>query len=272
MNNKYQKSVDYIKSKINYQPHIAIILGSGLHSLGENIDNPVVIPYADIPEFPVSTAPGHKGNLIFGQIHGVNVVIMQGRFHFYEGYPMTVVTYPVRVFSLLGVKYLFVTNAAGGINKNFGVGDIMLINDHICMTQNPLIGKNLDEFGERFPDMTVPYDKELRNIALEVARGESIDLKQGVYIGVTGPSFETIAEVNFFRTVGADAVGMSTVPEVIVARHCGMKVFGMSMITNAAAMEDASVLNDGADVLYQADKEANRMEKIVREMIKRIKS
>lgn len=266
----YQKSVEYLKSKVNVKPQVAIILGSGLHSLGENIDNPIVIPYSDIPEFPTSTAPGHKGNLIFGQINGVDVVVMQGRFHFYEGYPMTVVTYPVRVFALLGVKYLFVTNAAGGINKDFTVGDIMIINDHICMTQNPLIGKNLDEFGERFPDMTVPYDKKLRELALKVAKEQNISVKQGVYIGVTGPSFETIAEVNFFRNIGADAVGMSTVPEVIVARHCGMQVFGMSMITNAAAMEDASVLNDGADVLYQADKEANRMEKIVKEMIAKI--
>ncbi|MDL2239054.1 purine-nucleoside phosphorylase [Bacteroidales bacterium OttesenSCG-928-K03] len=266
----FQKSVDYIKTKIKVNPKVAIILGSGLHRLAESIENPITIPYKDIPEFPVSTAPGHKGNLIFGKISGVDVVVMQGRFHFYEGYPMSVVTYPIRVFSLLGVEYLFVTNAAGGINKSFGVGDVMLINDHISLTQNPLIGKNLEEFGERFPDMTVPYDKELRVLALKIAKEQNIELKQGVYIGVTGPSFETIAEVNFFRLIGADAVGMSTVPEVIVARQCSMKVFGMSMITNAAAMEDASILNDGEDVLYQADKEAGKMEIIVKEILKKI--
>ena len=266
----YQNSVNYIKSKIKVQPKVAIILGSGLHSLAKNIENPITIPYTEIPDFPVSTAPGHIGNLIFGKLNGVDVVVMQGRFHFYEGYPMSVVTYPVRVFALLGVEYLFVTNAAGGINKNFRVGDVMIINDHINLSQNPLIGKNLDEFGLRFPDMTVPYDKELRNMALQIADEQGIALKQGVYIGVTGPSFETIAEVNFFRIIGADAVGMSTVPEVITARHCRMKVFGMSMITNAAATEDASVLNDGDEVIRNADQEAHKMEKVIRELVKRL--
>ncbi|MDD4142086.1 MAG: purine-nucleoside phosphorylase [Bacteroidales bacterium] len=262
-----KRAIEYIKERINIQPKTAIILGSGLGTLADEIENALIIPYTSIPGFPVSTAPGHKGNLIFGMIEGVPVVAMQGRFHYYEGYTMEQVTFPVRIFSLLGVERVFVTNAAGGVNKSYHVGDIMLIKDHINMLPNPLIGKNKDEFGVRFPDMTHPYDKKMRESAKSAAEKLGVSLREGVYIGVTGPSYETASEVNFFRMAGADAVGMSTVPEVIVARHCGMRVFGMSIITNEATSEDSMTVNDEQDVLVQADKATRIMSSIVKMMI-----
>lgn len=271
MNNNYIEILNYIKSRINCTPQIAIILGSGLGNLANEITDATVIPYSDIPHFPTSTAPGHKGNFIVGKLSGKDVIAMQGRFHYYEGYSLQQVTMPVRVFSLLGVNTLFVTNAAGGINFGYSTGDVMIIKDHIGMMPNPLIGPNDNDFGVRFPDMSNVYDKELRELARQVAVEQSVDVKEGVYINVSGPSFETVAEVNFFRMIGADAVGMSTVPEVIVARHCGMKVFGMSVITNEATNETSESVYDEQSVLIEADKAATKVMNIVKTMISRIK-
>ena len=254
-------AAEYVKSRLEgREPLAGIILGSGLGKLADKIEDRTVIPYRDIPGFPVSTAIGHKGNFIVGRLGGKTVIAMQGRIHYYEGYTMDLVTLPVRVMKVLGIKYLFVSNAAGGINFDFRVGDLMIIRDHINMLPNPLIGPNLDEFGPRFPDMTHPYDKGLIAKAREIAAEAGISLREGVYIAGTGPSYETPSEWHFFRTVGADAIGMSTVPEVIVARHSGIPVFGMSVITNAAQKEFADdYKNDGDDVVRAADAAADKM-------------
>ena len=254
-------AAEYVKSRLEgREPLAGIILGSGLGKLADKIEDRTIIPYRDIPGFPVSTAIGHKGNFIVGRLGGKTVIAMQGRIHYYEGYNMDLVTLPVRVMKVLGIKYLFVSNAAGGINFDFRVGDLMIIRDHINMLPNPLIGPNLDEFGPRFPDMTHPYDKDLIAKAREIAAEAGISLREGVYIAGTGPSYETPSEWHFFRTVGADAIGMSTVPEVIVARHSGIPVFGMSVITNAAQKEFADdYKNDGDDVVRAADAAADKM-------------
>lgn len=223
---------EFIEKKINQIPQIAIILGSGLSPLAEQIKNPVTISYKDIPHFPVSTVKGHAGNLVIGELQGKVVMCMQGRFHYYEGYTMQEVTFPIRVMQLLGVKTLIVTNAAGGVNKTFSTGDIMLITDHISRMPNPLIGPNDDRLGERFPSMSEVYDKTLMSLAKSIAKKNNIEIKEGVYVGNTGPSFETNAEYLMFRTLGISAVGMSTVPEVIVAAHAKMKVLGLSVISN----------------------------------------
>ncbi|MCL4263782.1 MAG: purine-nucleoside phosphorylase [Anaerolineae bacterium] len=221
-----------------YLPTIGLVLGSGLNALANSIQNPDIIPYEQIPHWPVSTVPGHGGRLVIGQLEGQTVLVQQGRAHFYEGYSMPQITLPIRVMQQLGVQTLIVTNAAGGINASFQPGDLMLITDHINFLgiagHNPLRGPNEDSFGPRFPDMTRPYDLHLRQIALEVAQAHHFTLQQGVYGYVAGPSFETPAELRFLRTVGVDAVGMSTVPEVVVARHAGMRVLGISSITNKA--------------------------------------
>ncbi|MGY3716383.1 purine-nucleoside phosphorylase [Sutcliffiella cohnii] len=233
---KIQNSANYIKSKIGVNPKIGLILGSGLGVLAEEINNATTIPYSEIPDFPVSTVEGHAGQLVIGELEGKTVVAMQGRFHFYEGYSMEKVTFPVRVMKLLGVEQLIVTNAAGGVNESFNAGDLMLITDHLnMMGTNPLIGPNDSNFGDRFPDMSTAYCKELRSVAKGVANKLNIPLQEGVYAGNTGPTYETPAEVRMLRTLGADAVGMSTVPEVIVARHSGLKVLGISCISNMAA-------------------------------------
>ncbi len=230
------KAVEYIQSQVSGKYEIGIILGSGLGSLGEKIENPQYVNYADIPNFPVSTAPGHIGRFIFGTLSGKNVMCMQGRIHLYEGYPTESVVMPIRVMRKMGVEKLVVTNAAGGINENFSVGDIMLITDHINFTgRNCLIGANDAEFGVRFPDMSFAYDPKLREIALKCADELHMNLQQGVYIGCTGPSYETPAEIRTFRVMGADTVGMSTVQEVIAANHCGMHVLGFSLVSNKAA-------------------------------------
>lgn len=255
----YQESADYILKKIPKRPQVAIILGSGLGNLAESIQDQVVIPYAEIPNFLLSTAPGHKGNLIWGRLGGKEVICMQGRFHYYEGYGMEQVTLPIRVFKLLGAEALFVSNAAGGINPRFKQGDLMVITDHINLMPNPLIGKNNPDFGDRFPDMTRTYDRELRKICDDIAHIHGIPLRHGTYAGSSGPTFETPAEYNFLKTIGADATGMSTVPEVIVARHCGLRVFGMSVITNEAYDLAEDFENDGADVIVVADKAAGKM-------------
>lgn len=231
-----EKAVEYIESKISGTYDIGIILGSGLGSLGEKINNAEYVNYADIPGFPVSTAPGHVGRFVFGTLAGKRVMCMQGRIHLYEGYRPESIVMPIRVMRLMGVSNLIVTNAAGGINEKFDVGDIMLITDHINFTgTNCLIGKNDDRFGVRFPDMSFAYSPELRAIAEKSAESLDIKLQKGVYVGCTGPSYETPAEIRAFRVLGADAVGMSTVQEVIAANHCGMRVLGFSLISNKAA-------------------------------------
>ncbi len=230
------KAVEYIQSKISGKYEIGIILGSGLGSLGEKIENPEYVDYADIPNFPVSTAPGHVGRFVFGTLNGKKVMCMQGRIHLYEGYPVESVVMPIRVMRKMGVEKLIVTNAAGGINESFAVGDIMLITDHINFTgRNCLMGENDADFGVRFPDMSFAYAPELREIALNCAKSLNMNLQQGVYIGCTGPSYETPAEIRAFRVMGADTVGMSTVQEVIAANHCGMQVLGFSLVSNKAA-------------------------------------
>jgi purine-nucleoside phosphorylase len=229
-------SVAYIKSHTKYSPTIAMILGSGLGAIGDIIGDAEYYPYEEIPGFPQTTVAGHAGRLVIGRLEGKEVVAMQGRFHFYEGHSMEEVTFPIRVMKHLGIKILIVTNAAGAVNKNYTPGDLVLIVDHINFQgTNPLIGKNYDGFGPRFPDLSCPYDPELRKIAKEVASALRIKLHEGVYAALTGPNYETPAEVRMMRTLGADAVGMSTVPEVIVANHSGMRVLGISCMTNMAA-------------------------------------
>lgn len=226
----------FIAEKLKVKPKVGLILGSGLGMLAEQIEAPVRIKYADIPGFPISTVEGHAGQLVSGTLKGVPVIAMQGRFHYYEGYELDIVTFPVRVMGALGIETLLVTNAAGGVNTDFTPGDLMLITDHINHTgQNPLIGPNDDRQGVRFPDMSTAYDRSLQEIARKVASDLGIDLKEGVYVWNTGPTYETPAEIRMLQAVGGDAVGMSTVPEVIVARHIGLNVLGISCISNMAA-------------------------------------
>ena len=266
---KIREAAAFIKENIGGKtPEVGIVLGSGLGKLADVIEAEAVIPYAKIPNFAKSTAIGHKGNFIFGRLGGKYVCAMQGRFHYYEGYPMEQVTLPIRVMATLGIKVLLVSNAAGGLNQNFSVGDLMIIRDHINMLPNPLIGKNFAEFGDRFPDMTAAYDLELIKKAEAIAKRAKIPVRKGVYLGNTGPSYETPAEVRYYLAIGADAVGMSTVPEVLVARHCGIPVFGMSVITNISNTENACTkLNDGDDVVRAADAAADRMCKLFTKLI-----
>lgn len=234
--NQIKASADFILSKSNYKPEIGLILGSGLGSLADSIENPEFYNYSDIPNFPTSTVEGHAGRLVIGTLGGKQVVAMQGRFHYYEGYSMEKITFPVRVMKLLGVSKLIVTNACGAVNKDFTPGDLMVITDHINFSgSNPLFGANLDEFGPRFPDMSEAYNLELRNKVLNAGKELGMDLKQGVYVMFSGPTYETPAEIRLSRIMGGDAVGMSTVPEVIVANHCGIKTVGISCLTNMAA-------------------------------------
>ncbi|WP_026694756.1 purine-nucleoside phosphorylase [Peribacillus kribbensis] len=236
MYEKMRAAADYLKGKLTETPELGLILGSGLGVLADEIENAVTIPYSEIPNFPVSTVEGHKGQLVAGDLSGKKVIAMQGRFHFYEGYSMDEVTFPVRVMKLLGAEKIIVTNAAGGVNESFEPGDLMLISDHInFIGTNPLIGPNNSDFGVRFPDLSEAYSKEYRNIARKAADSLGISLKEGVYMGLSGPTYETPAEIRMLRVLGGDAVGMSTVPEVIVARHSGLSVLGISCITNMAA-------------------------------------
>ena len=266
---KIREAAAFIKENIGGKtPEVGIVLGSGLGKLADVIEAEAVIPYAKIPNFAKSTAIGHKGNFIFGRLGGKYVCAMQGRFHYYEGYPMEQVTLPIRVMATLGIKVLLVSNAAGGLNQSFSVGDLMIIRDHINMLPNPLIGKNFAEFGDRFPDMTAAYDLDLIKKVESIAKRAKIPVRKGVYLGNTGPSYETPAEVRFYLAIGADAVGMSTVPEVLVARHCGIPVFGMSVITNISNTENACTkLNDGDDVVRAADAAADRMCKLFTKLI-----
>ena len=269
---KIMTAAEYIASKLDgKKPFAGIVLGSGLGKLADKIENQIVIPYSEIPGFPVSTAVGHKGNFIAGELGGKFVVAMQGRFHYYEGYTMELVTLPIRVMKVLGIQYLFVSNAAGGVNFDYKVGDLMVICDHISHLPNPLIGPNMNEFGPRFPDMTRPYDPKLRKMAFEIAAGLGYELKSGVYFASTGPTYETPAEYKYYRLIGADAVGMSTIPEVIVARHSDIPVFGMSVITNEAHDDYAEdYVNDGDDVVKAADAAADRMTAIFTQLIERL--
>lgn len=231
-----KEAAEYIQGKTSIRPEIGLIMGSGLGVLGDHIENAVVIEYRDIPHFPISTVEGHAGELLIGMLSGRPVVLMRGRFHMYEGYGPELTAFPVRVMKALGVQSLLVTNAAGGINLNFASGNLMLISDHLNLTgKNPLIGPNDNELGARFPDMSEAYSKRLRAIAIEVAGQQGIDVQEGVYAGLLGPSYETPAEIRMLRALGADAVGMSTVAEVIAARHSGIEVVGISCISNMAS-------------------------------------
>ncbi len=265
MLSKIKDTAAFIAAKIEgFTPEVGVILGSGLGNFGEAINISYTIDYNDIPNFPQSTVAGHKGRFIFGEIGGKKVVAMQGRFHFYEGYSMQQVTLPVRVMKLLGIQYLFVSNAAGGINTSFRVGDLMIITDHINLMPNPLIGKNMEEFGTRFPDMHDLYNSALRAKATAIAEREGIKLQYGVYVGGTGPTFETQAEYRYFKIIGGDAAGMSTVPEVIVARHMSIPIFGVSVITNCGLSDE---IGDHEDVQLQGAKASVRMTKLFSEMI-----
>lgn len=261
------KAAEFIKTKISGTYETGIILGSGLGSLGEKIENPEYVNYSDIPGFPVSTAPGHIGRFVFGTLNGKKVMCMQGRIHLYEGYPVESVVMPIRVMRLMGVKKLIVTNAAGGINESFSVGDIMLITDHINFTgRNCLVGKNDSRFGVRFPDMSFGYSPALGEIALKSAEKLGIKLQKGVYIGCTGPSYETPAEIRAFRVLGADTVGMSTVQEVIAANHCGMEVLGFSLVSNKAAGLSGERLTE-EEVLTIGKQKSEEMQSLIMNII-----
>jgi purine-nucleoside phosphorylase len=227
-----KETARFIKNKVDFEPEIGIVLGTGLGGLVDVIETVGTVKYEDIPGFPVSTVKGHEGQLIFGTLNGVQVIAMQGRFHFYEGYSMEEVTFPVRVLKQLGIQFLFVSNASGGVNIDFEVGDIMFITDHINLMPNPLIGPNFIEYGPRFVDLSEAYDKRLLSKAKKIARHHGIQFKTGVYAGVSGPTYETPAEYKYIQSIGADAVGMSTIPEVIVARHMRLPVFAVSVISD----------------------------------------
>lgn len=266
---KIKQTAAYIRERVTDIPDTAIILGTGLGALVDHIEDKQFIPYTEIPNFPVSTVEGHSGNLIFGRLGKKRVMAMQGRFHYYEGYDMKEVTFPVRVMKALGVNTLFVSNAAGGMNKEFRVGDIMIICDHINLfPENPLRGKNYEELGPRFPAMTEAYDHSLIALADTVAAERGITVRHGVYVGTPGPTFETPAEYEYFRIIGGDAVGMSTVPEVIVANHAGMKVFGVSVITDLGG-KDVTEVPTHEEVQKAAMAAQPRMMEIMRELVDR---
>ena len=266
---RIQETAAFLKDKMHTRPETAIILGTGLGSLVNEIEDKYEISYETIPHFPVSTVEGHSGKLIFGKLGKKDILAMQGRFHFYEGYAMTEVTFPIRVMRELGIKTLFVSNAAGGMNPDFEIGDLMIITDHInFFPEHPLRGKNIP-YGPRFPDMSEAYNKELIRKADEIAAEKGIKVQHGIYIGTQGPTYETPAEYKMFRILGADAVGMSTVPEVIVANHCGIRVFGMSVITDLG-VEGKIVEVTHEEVQKAADQAQPLMTTIMRELINRV--
>ena len=265
---KIQETAEFLKSKMTTAPETAIILGTGLGSLVNEITDKYEIKYEDIPNFPLSTVEGHSGKLIFGKLGNKEIMAMQGRFHFYEGYSMKEVTFPVRVMRELGIKTLFVSNAAGGMSPDFIIGDLMIITDHINMfPEHPLRGKNIP-YGDRFPDMSQAYSPELITMAKEIAKEKGIRVVEGVYLGTQGPTFETPSEYRMFHRMGGDAVGMSTVPEVIVARHCGIRVFGISVITDLG-VEGKIVEVSHEEVQKAADEAQPRMTTIFREIVNR---
>lgn len=267
---KIEQTIDYIRQYVNFEPEIGIILGTGLGALATEIENPIAIEYKNIPNFPVSTVQGHSGKLVFGTLGGKKVVAMQGRFHFYEGYTMQQVTFPVRVMKFLGIKLLIVSNASGGMNPSFKVGDIMVIRDHINLFgTNPLIGPNDENLGPRFPEMSEAYDRRYRKLAFEIAAQNNIHLQEGVYIGVTGPTFETPSEYKFFHIAGADAVGMSTVPEIIVARHMSVPCFALSVITDLGIVGVVEKVSH-EEVQQAAGKAEPKMTLLIKKMIESI--
>jgi len=268
MYEKIQETASWLKARMTTSPTTAIVLGTGLGQLASEISDTYEFAYQDIPNFPISTVEGHSGKLIFGKLGGVDVMAMQGRFHFYEGYSMKEVTFPVRVMYELGIKTLFVSNAAGGMNPSFKIGDLMIITDHInFFPEHPLRGKNFPT-GPRFPDMHETYDQQMVRQADEIAREKGIKVQHGVYVGVQGPTFETPAEYKMYHILGGDAVGMSTVPEVIVAHHCGIKTFGISVITDLGGFDDPVEVSH-EEVQEAANKAQPLMTEIMREMIKR---
>lgn len=265
--NKVQETVQFLKDKTNYTPEFGIILGSGLGTFTQDIDIEFTIPYFEIPNFPVSTVQGHKGALVFGKIGNKSVVAMQGRFHFYEGYDMQTVTFPVRVMKYLGVQNLIVSNASGGVNPNYNVGDIVIIKDHINLfPDHPLRGTNDERFGPRFVNMSEPYSRTMIQKAKEIAQQNTIELKDGIYLGLQGPTFETLAEYKMVKILGADCVGMSTVPEVIVARHMEVDCLGISVITDMGDEENIHEVNH-QEVLEAARKAEPQVRKLIKEFI-----
>lgn len=253
----------------DFRPEVGIILGSGLGKFVEKIENQTVVSYSELPGMPAATALGHKGNFVFGTVAGKKIVAMQGRYHYYEGFGAQIVVLPVRVMIALGIKTLLVSNATGGVNFNLKVGDLMIIRDHINMIPNPLIGKNISELGPRFPDMTRPYDLPLIRLAKSIAEEKGIELKEGVYLACTGPTYETPAEYAFFRNIGADAVGMSITPEVIAARHAGIRVFGISVITDEAHSTPDDYVTDENEIIVAAEAASERMNVLFENIVAR---
>lgn len=265
-----KEAVTFIKEKTSYVPKIGLVLGSGLGEMANEIENKVIIPYEEIPNFPTSTVAGHAGNLVIGEFMNKQVVAMQGRFHYYEGYSMKQVTLPIRVMIELGIEILIVTNAAGGINENYNPGDLMIIRDMINLQgDNPLIGSNMEEFGVRFPDMSSAFDNGLIDILIESGEKLDIELKEGIYTAMTGPNYETPAEIKMLRILGSDAVGMSTIPEVIVAKHSNVNVLGISCISNMAAGILEQPLNH-SEVIETTERVKEKFKKLVKEVIKSI--
>ena len=262
-----QETVDFIINKTNFSPEYGVILGSGLGNFTDDIDVEFILPYSEIPNFPVSTVEGHKGALVFGTIQGKKVVAMQGRFHFYEGYDMKQVTFPIRVMKYLGVEKLIVSNASGGVNPNYKVGSIVIIKDHInMMPEHPLRGKNDERFGPRFVNMSEPYSRKMMAKAKEIASDLDIEVRDGVYLGIQGPTFETLSEYRMVKLLGADCVGMSTVPEVIVASHMGLETFGISVITDMGNEESIDTITH-AEVLEAARKAEPHVRSLIKELI-----
>ena len=267
---KIVETTEYINQAYNKQPVIGIVLGTGLGGLVKEINIEITLDYESIPNFPVSTVESHSGKLIFGELGGKIIVAMQGRFHYYEGYSAEEVTFPIRVMKMLGVKHLLVSNASGGVNPDFEVGEIMLINDHINLfPEHPLRGKNIDELGSRFPDMSATYDKKMIGLAKEIAAEKGIKVSEGIYAGLTGPALDTPAEYNYIRIIGADTVGMSTVPEVIVARHMDIPVFAVSIITDLGVPGKIKKVNV-AEIIAVANKQEPKMTAIMKELVSRI--
>jgi purine-nucleoside phosphorylase len=265
------QAADAIRKRTSHRPRVGLILGSGLNSLADSVKKADLIPYSELPYWPVSTVEGHVGRLVIGELEGQTVFVMQGRIHFYEGYSMSQITLPVRVMLRLGLEMMFVTNAAGAVQPDFVPGDVMLITDHLNLVgmtgANPLMGPNIEELGPRFPDMSQAYDRKLMTVARQVAADENIPLREGVYCALSGPSFEGPADLRFLRAAGADAVGMSTVPEVIVARHGGMRVLGFSGISNKANL-DGSTATTHAEVIEAGRIITPKMEKIIRGVLR----
>jgi purine-nucleoside phosphorylase len=267
---KIKEAVDFINYKVDFKPAVGVVLGTGLGALAKEIEVEFSLDYEDIPNFPVSTVESHKGRLIFGLLGGKKVVAMQGRFHFYEGYTMQECTFPIRVMKSLGINHLFLSNASGGVNPDYKIGEIMIIKDHINLfPANPLIGKNIDELGPRFPDMSQPYKKSTIDLAQNVADELEIPVSQGVYVGLTGPNLETPAEYNYMRVIGGDTVGMSTIPEVLVARHMDIPCFAISIITDLGVpgkIKEVSL----EEVIAVANREEPKMTAIMKEVISRL--